>query len=409
MSQPEPQLQVADPATGGCIPQQQSTEHSAFRVEPPGGVPALLVLEDGRSFRGASFGAEGETFGEPMFSTGMTGYQETLTDPSCHRQLLVATAPHIGNTGWVTGDDESGRIWAAGCVVRERARLASNWRADHSLDAELRSQGIVGISGVDTRAITRHLRERGGMRAGISTTDLDPDTVLERVRAIPAISGRHLADEVSGSESSIVPAIGERRFRVVALDIGVKTMSLHRLAQRGIETHVLPENAGYGAVIDLEPDGLFLSGGPGDPSAAVSQIETVRQVLNAGISYFGIGLGHQIFGRALGLETYQLPAGHHGPSQPVQALETSKVEMTAHNHGFAVAAPSGDDIDTVYGTARVSHVGPNDQVVEGLELRDGHQYLAAFSVQFHPEAAAGPHDADYLFDRFADLMARRAR
>ncbi|HET8959096.1 glutamine-hydrolyzing carbamoyl-phosphate synthase small subunit [Nocardioides sp.] len=370
--------------------------------------PALLVLEDGRTFRGAAYGAEGETFGEAVFNTGMTGYQETLTDPSYHRQVVVMTAPHIGNTGVNDEDPESRRIWVAGYVVRDPARRVSNWRARRSLDEELREQGVVGISGVDTRALTRHLRERGAMRVGISTTESDPEVLLERVRASAEMAGSELAGEVSTREAYVVPAVGQKRFTVAALDLGIKGMTPALMAQRGIEVHVLPASASLDDVRAVEPDGLFFSNGPGDPAATTQQVELLQGALEAGLPYFGICFGNQLFGRALGFGTYKLKYGHRGINQPVMDRTTGKVEVTAHNHGFAVDAPLDEPTTTPYGVATVSHVCLNDDVVEGLELRDDGGGLQAFSVQYHPEAAAGPHDAAYLFDRFVDLMGDEA-
>ncbi|MGZ6745965.1 MAG: glutamine-hydrolyzing carbamoyl-phosphate synthase small subunit [Nocardioides sp.] len=370
--------------------------------------PALLVLEDGRTFRGEAFGAEGETFGEAVFNTGMTGYQETLTDPSYHRQVVVMTAPHIGNTGINDEDPESRRIWVAGYVVRDPARVPSSWRSQRTLDDELRAQGVVGISGVDTRALTRHLRERGAMRVGISTTETDPARLLERVLASAEMTGAELAGEVSTPEAYVVPAQGEKRFTVAALDLGVKSMTPHRMAERGIEVHVLPATATLEDVRAVAPDGLFFSNGPGDPAATTGQVELLQGALEDGIPYFGICFGNQLFGRALGFGTYKLTYGHRGINQPVLDRTTGKVEVTAHNHGFAVDAPLDRDTSTPYGVARVSHVCLNDDVVEGLELRSAEGDLRAFSVQYHPEAAAGPHDAAYLFDRFVDLLAGRS-
>ncbi|MFC5179665.1 glutamine-hydrolyzing carbamoyl-phosphate synthase small subunit [Nocardioides taihuensis] len=369
--------------------------------EPPG---AILVLEDGRTFRGEAFGAEGETFGEAVFSTGMTGYQETLTDPSYHRQVVVMTAPHVGNTGVNDEDPESRRIWVAGYVVRDPARRVSSWRATRSLDDELRDQGVVGISGIDTRALTRHLRERGAMRVGISTTESDPAALLERVRGSAVMAGAELASEVSTPEAYVVPAVGERRFTVAALDLGIKAMTPALMAQRGIEVHVLPATASLDDVLAVQPDGLFFSNGPGDPAATVGQVGLLQQALERGLPYFGICFGNQLFGRALGLGTYKLKYGHRGINQPVMDRTTGKVEVTAHNHGFAVDAPLDGATSTPWGEVTVSHVCLNDDVVEGLELRDDAGRLTAFSVQYHPEAAAGPHDAAYLFDRFCDVM-----
>ena len=371
----------------------------------PGAGTALLVLEDGRTFHGDAYGAEGETFGEAVFNTGMTGYQETLTDPSYHRQIVVMTSPHIGNTGVNDEDPESRRIWVAGYVVRDPARRASNWRSARSLDDELRDQGVVGISGIDTRALTRHLRERGAMRAAISTVETDPAALLTRVRDSAQMAGTELAAEVSTEEAYVVPAQGERRFTVAALDLGIKTMTPYRMAERGIEVHVLPATASLEEVRAVSPDGLFFSNGPGDPAATTGQIELLQGALAEDIPYFGICFGNQLFGRALGFGTYKLKYGHRGINQPVMDRTTGKVEVTAHNHGFAVDAPLDGATSTPYGEASVSHVCLNDDVVEGLELRDTEGRLKSFSVQYHPEAAAGPHDAAYLFDRFVDLMA----
>ncbi|MDR0487945.1 MAG: glutamine-hydrolyzing carbamoyl-phosphate synthase small subunit [Propionibacteriaceae bacterium] len=371
-------------------------------------VPALLVLEDGRSFLGQSFGAQGETFGEAVFSTGMSGYQETLTDPSYCRQVVVATAPHIGNTGWNDEDDESTRIWVAGYVVRDPSPRPSSWRAKRSLVEEMETQGIVGICDIDTRALTRHLRERGAMKVGISTLDLDPSSLLEKVRAIPAMTGSDIAGEVTVDSAYVVSAVGPKRFTVAAVDLGIKAMTPQMMSERGMEVHVLPANVTFDEIMALNPDGVFFSNGPGDPGTADHPMSVLREVLAAGIPYFGICFGCQIFGRALGFSTYKLKYGHRGINQPVKDLGTGIVEITAHNHGFAVDAPLDADVETPYGIANVSHVCLNDQVVEGLELRRDSQ-LAAFSVQYHPEAAAGPHDAAYLFDRFAQMMeAHRA-
>jgi carbamoyl-phosphate synthase small subunit len=364
---------------------------------------AILVLEDGRTFRGDAFGAEGETFGEAVFSTGMSGYQETLTDPSYHRQVVVMTAPHVGNTGMNDEDPESRKIWVAGYVVRDPARVPSNWRSVRSLDDELKEQGVVGISGIDTRALTRHLRERGAMRVGISTSETDPERLLERVQASARMSGASLAGEVTTDEPYVVPAVGEKRFTVAAIDLGIKANTPRMMAERGIEVHVLPVTSTIEDIKAVSPDGVFYSNGPGDPATAEQNIAVLREVLAADLPYFGICFGNQLFGRALGFGTYKLKYGHRGINQPVMDRTTGKVEVTAHNHGFAVDAPHDQVTSTPYGDATVSHVCLNDDVVEGLELRkDGK--LRAFSVQYHPEAAAGPHDAAYLFDRFCDLM-----
>ncbi|MFC7217758.1 glutamine-hydrolyzing carbamoyl-phosphate synthase small subunit [Streptomyces polyrhachis] len=370
------------------------------RGTDPRTAPAVLVLEDGRTFRGQAYGAVGETFGEAVFNTGMTGYQETLTDPSYHRQVVVMTAPHIGNTGVNDEDPESARIWVAGYVVRDPARVPSNWRARRPLDEELAAQGVVGISGVDTRALTRHLRERGAMRAGIFSGNAlaEEGTLLARVRQAPEMSGADLSAEVATAEPYVVPAVGEKRFTVAALDLGIKGMTPQRMAERGIEVHVLPATATLEDVYAVDPDGVFLSNGPGDPATA--DLTVVKGVLERGTPLFGICFGNQLFGRALGFGTYKLKYGHRGINQPVQDRTTGKVEVTAHNHGFAVDAPLDGTAETPYGPAEVTHVCLNDDVVEGLRLLD----RPAFSVQYHPEAAAGPHDAAYLFDRFVELM-----
>ncbi|WP_432171969.1 glutamine-hydrolyzing carbamoyl-phosphate synthase small subunit [Streptomyces sp. 1222.5] len=364
--------------------------------------PAVLVLEDGRTFRGRAYGAVGETFGEAVFSTGMTGYQETLTDPSYDRQIVVATAPQIGNTGWNDEDDESARIWVSGYVVRDPARVPSNWRAKRSLDDELVAQGVVGISGIDTRALTRHLRERGSMRAGIFSGEaIAPESeLLARVQSQPHMKGASLYEEVATKEAYVVPAVGEKRFTVAAIDLGIKGMTPHRMAERGIEVHVLPATASAEDVYAVGPDGVFFSNGPGDPATADGPVALMSAVLERKTPLFGICFGNQILGRALGFGTYKLKYGHRGINQPVQDRTTGKVEVTAHNHGFAVDAPLDEVSDTEFGRAEVSHVCLNDNVVEGLQLLD----QPAFSVQYHPEAAAGPHDAAYLFDRFVSLM-----
>ena len=365
-------------------------------------LPAVLVLEDGRIFRGRAYGAVGETFGEAVFSTGMTGYQETLTDPSYDRQIVVATAPQIGNTGWNDEDDESGRIWVSGYVVRDPARVPSNWRAKRSLDEELERQGVVGISGIDTRALTRHLRERGSMRAGVFSGEaMAPDAeLLQRVQAQPHMKGASLYEEVATKEAYVVPAVGEKKFTVAAIDLGIKGMTPHRMAERGIEVHVLPATATADEIYAVEPDGVFFSNGPGDPATADGPVALMTAVLERKTPLFGICFGNQILGRALGFGTYKLKYGHRGINQPVQDRTTGKVEVTAHNHGFAVDAPLDKVSETKFGRAEVSHVCLNDDVVEGLQLLD----QPAFSVQYHPEAAAGPHDAAYLFDRFVSLM-----
>jgi carbamoyl-phosphate synthase small subunit len=365
---------------------------------------AVLVLEDGTSWRGRAYGAVGSTVGEAVFATGMTGYQETLTDPSYHRQVVVMTAPHIGNTGVNDEDGESRQIWVAGYVVRDPARRASNWRSRRELADELAAQGVVGMSHVDTRAITRHLRERGAMRVGVFSGPAaarPAEDLLEQVRSAPAMAGANLCGEVSTRERYVVPAIGERRFTVAAIDLGIKAMTPHRMAERGIEVHVLPDTTTLDEIRALGVDGVFFSNGPGDPAAAERPTALLREVLGARLPFFGICFGNQMLGRALGFGTYKLGYGHRGINQPVMDRATGKVEVTAHNHGFAVDAPVDAVSDTPFGRAEVSHVCLNDGVVEGLRCLD----VPAFSVQYHPEAAAGPHDAAYLFDRFAELMA----
>lgn len=372
---------------------------------------ALLILEDGRTFRGTSYGAQGTALGEAVFTTGMTGYQETLTDPSYARQLIVQTAPHIGNTGVNKADNESTRIWAAGYVVRDAARRPSNWRSEGTLDDELSTQGVVGIQGVDTRAITRHLRERGAMKAGIfSGADAArPEAeLLAEVLAQPAMAGLRLAEEVSVDEAYVVePSAhgweGEPLFSIAALDLGIKGMTPVRFAERGVRVHVLPATTTFEEAQALNPDGVFVSNGPGDPATANNQVAFVRSFLDAGVPYFGICFGNQILGRALGFGTYKLRYGHRGINQPVMDRTTGKVEITSQNHGFAVDAPldgPSQAPEERFGRVEVSHISLNDQVVEGLACLD----IPAFSVQYHPEAAAGPHDAAYLFDRFISLM-----
>jgi carbamoyl-phosphate synthase small subunit len=386
--------------------------------------PAILVLEDGRTFQGEAYGSVGETFGEAVFNTGMTGYQETLTDPSYHRQVVVQTAPHIGNTGVNGEDDESGRIWVAGYVVRDPARIGSNWRATGGLEDRLAAEGVVGISGVDTRALTRHLRERGAMRVGISSIDDDPRALLARVRQSPQMVGANLSGEVSTPKPYVVQAQGEHRFTVAALDLGIKRNVPRRLAARGVTTHVLPASSTIEDLLATGADAVFFSPGPGDPATAAAPVALAQEVLRRQVPLFGICFGSQILGRALGFGTYKLGYGHRGINQPVLDRATGKVEVTSHNHGFAVAWPgregeqgavqgsSGRGPDTVvpdrvietdFGAVEVSHVCLNDNVVEGLRAKD----VPAFTVQYHPEAAAGPHDADYLFDRFAELIEGR--
>ncbi len=362
---------------------------------------AFFVLDDGKIFEGQSWGSDGESYGEAVFSTGMTGYQETLTDPSYHRQVVIMTAPHIGNTGMNKTDEESRKIWVSGFVVRDPSPIVSNWRAERSLEDDLVEQGIVGICNVDTRAITRHLRECGVMRVGIfSNLDLTREEMVKRVRKSPEMSGAQLSSEVSTESKYVVPAIGKKLFTVAAIDLGIKAATPRLMSERGIEVHIFPQDVSIDELLEISPDGVFLSNGPGDPSTMVEVVSLVRELLLKEIPIFGICFGHQIFGRALGFETYKLRYGHRGINQPVMDKTTNKVEITAHNHGFAVQAPVDGTFDTVYGKGEVTHICLNDGVVEGLALLD----RPAFSVQYHPEAAAGPHDAGYLFDRFVDLM-----
>jgi carbamoyl-phosphate synthase small subunit len=367
--------------------------------------PAVLVLEDGRTFRGQSFGAVGETFGEAVFCTAMTGYQETLTDPSYRGQVVVQTAPQIGNTGVNDEDPESNRIWVNGYVVRDPARVSSSWRATGDLESALRAADVVGISGIDTRALTRHLRERGAMRVGVfsdQAAQRPSHDLLDAVLGSPQMTGSDLTADVTTPQAYVVPAIGERRFTVAAVDLGIKAMTPHRLAQRGVEVHVVPASITAEDLLAIGADGLFFSNGPGDPATADHAVSLVAAGLYERVPTFGICFGNQVLGRALGRRTYKLKYGHRGINQPVQDRATGKVEISAHNHGFAVEAPLTGTFETPFGPAQVSHVCLNDDVVEGLRLLD----VPAFSVQYHPEAAAGPHDSAYLFDRFVDLMAR---
>jgi len=366
---------------------------------------AFLVLDDGAIFEGESWGKTGETFGEAVFSTGMTGYQETLTDPSYHKQIVIMTAPHIGNTGMNDLDMESEKIWVAGFVVRNPSPRPSNWRSQYSLEDALVRAGIVGIQGVDTRAITRHLRDRGAMRVGIfSGKGYSREEMVIKVRATTAMTGAYIAGEVTTLEPYIVhpPKGVPTKFRVAALDLGIKRATPRSMSERGMEVTVFPLGTGAAEIKASKPDGLFISNGPGDPAAMVDVVALVRDFLLDEIPVFGICFGHQILGRALGFATYKLRFGHRGINQPVKNLRTGKVEITAHNHGFAVEAPVDSNFTTVFGAGYVSHICLNDGVIEGLELLE----RPAFSVQYHPESAAGPHDAAYLFDHFAEMMAK---
>jgi carbamoyl-phosphate synthase small subunit len=361
---------------------------------------AILVLEDGTTLAGTGFGAEGETFGEMVFNTGMTGYQETLTDPSYCRQIVAMTAPHIGNTGVNTEDPESSRVWVSGYVVREPASIASSWRATGDLDGYLRAEGIPGIAVRGTRLLTRRVREAGAMRAAISTVERDPARLLERVLKSPEMAGADLAREVTTQEPYTVPADGTARYRVTAVDLGIKTSTPRNMAARGCEVTVLPATATAQDILATSPDGVFFSNGPGDPAAAYYAVDAMRGVLDSGLPTFGICFGSQILALALGLKTYKLRYGHRGVNQPVMDLTTRRVYITSHNHGFAAQLPDEDRFGTQYGPAEVTHVNLNDGVVEGLRLLD----RPAFSVQYHPEAAPGPHDAADHFDQFCALM-----
>ena len=369
--------------------------------------PAVLVLEDGSRHPGRAYGARGTTLGEVVFSTGMTGYQETLTDPSYAGQIVLQTAPHIGNTGMNDEDPESRRIWVAGYIVRDPSRVVSNWRADESLDDALVRDGIVGISGVDTRAITRILRSAGSMRGGVfsgEAAELDAEEQLRLVREAPEMSGQNLSAEVSVAAAQVTPAADgvERIGNLAVLDLGVKQATILNLAARGFEVHVLPQDVTIEGIRAIDPVAVFYSNGPGDPAASGDHVALLRAVLDEKLPFFGICFGNQLLGRALGFGTYKLPFGHRGINQPVLDKQTGRVEITAHNHGFAVDAPLEGEVDSPngYGRVEVSHIGLNDNVVEGLRALD----IPAFSVQYHPEAAAGPHDANYLFDRFRDLV-----
>ncbi|ORI12194.1 carbamoyl phosphate synthase small subunit [Rhodococcus sp. 1163] len=372
---------------------------------------AVLVLEDGRTFRGTAFGAEGRTLGEAVFCTGMTGYQETLTDPSYHRQIVVATAPQIGNTGWNQEDGEASsasdpnKIWVAGYVVRDPARRPSSWRSTGTLQDELEKQNVVGIAGIDTRALVRHLRTRGSMRAGVFSGDAlgSTDEMLEQVLGQPSMLGADLAGEVTTTSNYTIEPAGETRFTVVAVDLGIKTNTPRMFAERGVRVHVVPSTTSIEQILELNPDGVFLSNGPGDPATADSSVALTLSVLERDLPLFGICFGNQILGRALGRSTYKMKFGHRGMNIPVIEHTTGRIAITAQNHGFALEGEAGEEFDTDFGRARVSHTCANDGTVEGVELLSGR----AFSVQYHPEAAAGPHDAAYLFDRFTSVLQEK--
>jgi carbamoyl-phosphate synthase small subunit len=366
---------------------------------------AVLVLEDGSRFDGYAMGALGHTVGEVVFSTGMTGYQETLTDPSYAGQIVVMTAPHIGNTGMNDEDAESRRIWVEGFVVRNLSPRPSNFRSTRDLESDLLADGVVGISGVDTRAITLILRESGVMRGGVfsgASLELSDQQQSDHVRDATSMAGRNLSEQVSVKVPRIVPAVGDPIGALAVLDLGIKESTIHELAARGFEVHVLPQHSEFSDVMAVSPVAMFYSNGPGDPSASDAHIALLQEVLRAGLPFFGICFGNQLLGRALGFDTYKLKYGHRGINQPVLDKTTGRVEITSQNHGFAVDAPREGIIDSPagFGRVEVSHISLNDQVVEGLRALD----LPAFSIQYHPEAAAGPRDANHLFDRFRDLV-----
>ena len=357
---------------------------------------AILVLEDGRTFRGASFGADGERFGEVVFNTSMSGYQEILTDPSYAGQIVCMTYPLIGNYGVNTDDVESRRPWVEGFVVKEASRIASNFRSTHSLQDYLKDNGIVGLEGIDTRALVRHIRDKGAMRAGISTTDLDEKSLLNKVLSSPEMANRELATSVTVEANYEYPAAKDESFHIVAYDFGVKTNSLREFAKYGCRVTVVPTATTAEEVLALDPDGIFLSNGPGDPASMTEVVEEIKKLTASEKPMFGICLGHQLLGEAFGGKTYKLKFGHRGGNQPIKDLTTGKIEITSHNHGFAV------DADSLPADVEVTHVNLNDHTVAGLR----HKSLPVFSVQYHPESAPGPHDSEYLFERFIELMQK---
>lgn len=369
-------------------------------------VPALLALEDGTLWPGRGFGAIGQTSGEIVFNTSLTGYQEILTDPSYHGQLITMTMPHIGNIGTTPEDDESNRVWAAGLIIRQLSPIVSNWRSRQSLPDYLAERGVVAITDVNTRALVRHIRTHGAMRAAISSTTIDPAEVLALARAARDMNGLDLAREVSCAEpyhwveaqdwwqpGREQLAVSGERFHVVAYDFGIKRNILRLLGAQGCRVTVVPATTSAAEVLALNPDGIFLSNGPGDPAACTYAIESVRDLLGQK-PIFGICLGHQILGLALGAETYKLKFGHRGGNQPVQVTDTNEVQISSHNHGFAV------DARTLPAHVTVSHLNLNDNCCEGL-IAPEHK---AYSVQYHPESSPGPHDSDELFTKFIELM-----
>lgn len=356
--------------------------------------PALLVLEDGRSFRGRSWAAEGEACGEMVFNTSMTGYQEVLTDPSYAGQIVCMTYPLIGNYGVNRADEESSRPWVEGFVVRESSPIASNWRSEETLADYLKRWNIVAIEGVDTRALVRHIRDKGAMRACISAVDLNEESLLAKARNSPPMENRELASLVTTKEAYIVPAVGEERFHVICYDFGVKRNSLRELAQLGCRITVIPASTPAAEALAMNPDGIFLSNGPGDPASMSKEVAEIKRMLESRVPTFGICFGHQLLGRAFGGSTFKLVFGHRGGNQPVKQLDAPHVEITSHNHGFAV------DADSLPTDVEVTHINLNDKCVEGMR----HKKLPVFSVQYHPEAAPGPHDAEHHFRRFVELM-----
>ncbi len=356
--------------------------------------PALLALEDGRTFRGRSWAADGEVCGEIVFNTSMTGYQEVVTDPSYAGQIVCMTYPLIGNYGVNEEDSESERPWVEGFVVREASRITSNWRAEESLADYLKRWNIVAIEGIDTRSLVRHIRDKGAMRACLSSIDVNEESLVQKALQSPPMENRELASVVTTKEAYNFPAVGEERFHIVCYDFGVKKNSLRELADLGVRTTVVPASTSADQALSYKPDGIFLSNGPGDPASMDQEVREIKQLLEKRVPLFGICFGHQLLGRAFGGKTFKLTFGHRGGNQPVKEVKGTGVEITAHNHGFAVNAESlPQDVE-------VTHINLNDQCVEGMR----HKNLPVISVQYHPEAAPGPHDAEHHFNRFVKLM-----